>query len=86
VTALAKAIREKQVSSREAVRAHLERIAKVNGKVNALTVILEESALVEARAADERLAAGHEVGPLHGVPVTIKEDSVNDLPGLPALL
>ena len=74
VTALAKAIREKQVSSREVVRAHLERIAKVNGKVNALTVILEESALAEARAADERLAAGHEVGPLHGVPVTIKEN------------
>jgi len=74
VTALAQAILEKQVSSREVVRAHLERIAKVNGKVKALTVILEESALAEARAADERLAAGHEVGPLHGVPVTIKDN------------
>jgi hypothetical protein len=74
VTALAKAICEKQVSSREVVRAHIERIAKVNGRVNALTVILEEIAMAETRAADERLAAGHEVGPLHGVPVTIKDN------------
>ena len=53
VTALAKAIREKQVSSREVVRAHIERIAKVNGRVNALTVILEEIAMAETRAADD---------------------------------
>ena len=72
---LAKAIREKKVSSREVVQAHLARIEAVNPKVNAVTVVLAEEALRAAEAADAQLAVGEEVGPLHGVPITVKEDT-----------
>ena len=67
---LAALIRSKEVSSREVVQAHLDRISAVNGHVNAVTVVLAESALKAADAADAREAAG----PLHGVPFTIKEN------------
>jgi amidase len=72
--ALAKAIREKRLSSREVIRAQLDRIEAVNHKVNAVTVVLEEDALRRAREADEKIAAGEKVGPLHGVPITVKEN------------
>jgi amidase len=67
---LAELIRSKQVSSREVVQSHLDRIAAVNGKVNAITVTLAESALLAADRAD----ATPPTGPLHGVPFTIKEN------------
>jgi len=56
------------------VEAHLERIETLNPKVNAVTVTLAEQSLQAADEADRRLAAGHEVGPLHGVPFTVKEN------------
>lgn len=71
---LAAAIREKTVSSREVVQAHLERIDAVNGRVNAITVLLSDEALAAAHRADASIAAMSKVGPLHGVPVTIKEN------------
>ncbi len=71
---LAKAIREKDVSSREVVAAHLARIAAVNPRINAVTEVLEASALAGADAADRALAAGEQPGPLHGVPVTLKQN------------
>jgi amidase len=74
VADLAQAIREKKVSSREVAQAHLARIEAVNLKVNAVTVVLAEEALRAADAADARVAAGVEVGPLHGVPITVKEN------------
>jgi amidase len=67
---LADLIRSKQVSSREVVQSHLDRIAAVNDKVNAVTVTLAESALLAADRAD----ATKPTGPLHGVPFTIKEN------------
>jgi amidase len=67
---LAELIRSKQVSSREVVQNHLDRIAAVNDKVNAVTVTLAESALLAADRAD----ATKPTGPLHGVPFTIKEN------------
>jgi amidase len=67
---LAELIRKKQVSSREVVQSHLDRIAAVNGKVNAVTVTLAESALLAADRAD----ATTPTGPFHGVPFTIKEN------------
>ena len=67
---LAAMIRGKQVSSREVVISHLERIDEVNGRVNAVTVKLAESALAAADAADKAEPSG----PLHGVPFTIKEN------------
>jgi amidase len=78
---LAAAIRERRVSSREAVRAHLDRTEAVNSRLNAVVRVLGEEALSAADAADARLAAGEDVGPLHGVPVTIKENV--DLAGTP---
>jgi len=71
---LAKAIRDKEISSREAVQAHLDRIDDVNPTLNAVTIVLAEQALRGAREADDRLAAGEDVGPLHGVPITVKEN------------
>jgi len=71
---LAAAIRDRRASSREAVQAHLDRIAAVNPAVNAVTSVLADRALQEAGEADRRLAAGEDVGPLHGVPFTVKEN------------
>ncbi len=73
-TALAKAIRTKQVSSLEVVEAHLDRIEATNGAVNALTFVLAEEALDAAKAADRAIAAGETIGPLHGVPITLKDN------------
>lgn len=69
---LARAIRLRQVSSREAVRAALDRCAAVNPRINAVTRVLEREALEAADAADAAVARGEALGPLHGVPVTTK--------------
>jgi amidase len=69
-TELAALIASGGVSSREVVAAHLARIDEVNGYVNAITVVLAESALDAADAADR----GAPRGPLHGVPFTVKEN------------
>jgi amidase len=69
---LAEMIRRRQVSCREAVTAALGRLDAVNGKINAVVRPLHQQALAEAAAADEALARGAAVGPLHGVPITIK--------------
>lgn len=78
---LAAAIREKRASSREAVRACLERIEAVNPRVNAVVRVLADKALLAADDADRRQAAGEATGPLHGVPMTVKENV--DLAGSP---
>ncbi|MEX1254824.1 MAG: amidase [Dehalococcoidia bacterium] len=71
--ALARAIRDKQVSSREAVEAHLRRIEAVNPKLNAVAVVDGDRALSRARELDDALARGENAGPLHGVPFTVKD-------------
>ena len=68
-TELARMIRDKEVSSREVVQSHIERIEAVNPAVNAVTVVLADSALEAADNADCKAA----VTPLHGVPFSIKE-------------
>ncbi len=73
-TELARAIRSKEVSSEEVVAAHLQRIEKVNPKLNAIVQLIAEEARAQSRRADEALASGHIRGPLHGVPVTIKDN------------
>jgi len=70
---LAQAIRNKEVSSQEVVQAHIRRIEEVNPKLNAVVQLLANSALTRAREADSALAHGDIKGPLHGVPVTIKD-------------
>jgi aspartyl-tRNA(Asn)/glutamyl-tRNA(Gln) amidotransferase subunit A len=72
-TSLAALIASKQVSSRKVVQAHLDRIAEVNPKINAIVTLLAEDALRAADAADAAVAGGVELGPLHGVPVTVKD-------------
>ncbi len=77
-TRLARAIRNGRLSSVEATRSHLERIARENPALNALVVVDRDGALKAARAADRALAARKSdamkpLGPLHGVPITIKE-------------
>jgi len=71
---IAVAIRERKVSCREVVSDHLARIEAVNGKLNAVTVTLNEQALAAADLIDNRIDAGQPVGPLAGVPITVKEN------------
>jgi amidase len=70
---LASAIRSKKLTSKAIVEAHLDRIAKVNPKLNAIVQLTADSARKEADEADAALARGEIKGPLHGVPVTIKD-------------
>ena len=70
-----------EVSSREVVDAHLDRIHEVNGWLNAAVLVLADEARVAADAADRALADGEEVGRLHGVPFTVKDGL--DLAGQP---
>jgi aspartyl-tRNA(Asn)/glutamyl-tRNA(Gln) amidotransferase subunit A len=71
-TELAELIRTRKASSVEVVQAHLDRIQAADSKLNAI-VTVADGALDAARAADEELASGAEVGPLHGVPFTVKD-------------
>jgi amidase len=73
VRALASAIRSKEVSSVEVVQAFLERIETVNSKINAVVVLVGDEAMDAAREADAQLSRGSVAGPLHGVPMTIKD-------------
>jgi amidase len=75
-TDAAQAVRRKELSSRELTEMLITRIESVNPALNAVVEIRREGALQEALAADEATARGDAVGPLHGVPVTIK-DSFN---------
>ncbi len=70
---LANAIRHREVSSEEVVKTYLERIEEVNPTLNAVVQITADMALAQARAADKRLHRGEIFGPLHGVPMTIKD-------------
>jgi amidase len=70
---LARAIRDKKVSSVEVVRAHLEHIHTVNPRLNAVVFATAESAIKEARAADRHNKRKNALGPLHGVPFTAKD-------------
>lgn len=68
----ARLIRTRAASAVEVMRSFLDRIEAVNGRVNAIVEIRPEEALAEAAAADRAVARGEALGPLHGVPVTIK--------------
>ena len=71
-TELAEKIRIRALSPVEVVQAHLDRIQAINPGLNAV-VCLDESALDRARQAEEAVMRGDELGPLHGVPFTIKD-------------
>jgi aspartyl-tRNA(Asn)/glutamyl-tRNA(Gln) amidotransferase subunit A len=80
-TALADLIATKRVSSREVVEWHLKRIEAVNPTINAIVTLLDDAALAAADQADRAVSEGAPLGPLHGVPFTIK-DSL-DTAGVP---
>jgi amidase len=71
---LAGKIARREVSAREAVEAALARIEAVNPALSAVRVVLADEALAAADEADRRAGAGEELGPLHGVPITVKEN------------
>ncbi|MEV7122120.1 amidase [Kitasatospora griseola] len=71
--ALAAAVRAGEVSALDVMDAHLDRIAAVNPRINAVTQLFGDRARAEARRIDRRRAAGEELGPLAGVPFTVKE-------------
>jgi len=67
-------IHSRQVPSTEVVETHLARIEEVNPTVNAVTVLLADEARATANTVDRALAAGKSLGPLAGVPFTVKEN------------
>ncbi|MGB6596649.1 MAG: amidase [Candidatus Acidiferrum sp.] len=79
---IAAGIRGKKFSPVEVIEAHLDRIAVLQPKLNAFVHLDSEGALRQARAAEAAVTRGEPVGPLHGVPVTIK--SCIDAAGWPA--
>ena len=72
-TELAAAIQARKVSSRELLEHFFERTAKLDGPLNLVVTKDEERARREADAADAALAEGRSLGPLHGVPMTVKD-------------
>lgn len=77
---VATAIRARRVSAQEALEHFIARIERLDGRVNAVVVRDFDRARQAARAADAALARGEATGPLHGVPMTVKESF--DLEGL----
>src|SRR5438045_2924581 len=78
---IARAIRTKELSAVEVVRAHLEHIHQVNPRLNAVVFATAESAIKEARSADRHHKRKSSLGPLHGVPFTAKD--IFNTAGLP---
>lgn len=72
-TELATLLRAREISARELLEAHLARIDRFNPAVNAVVTLDAEGARAAADAADAALAAGEDVGPLHGLPVAHKD-------------
>src|SRR5262245_51827799 len=70
---MARLIRAKQLSAREALTAHLTQIERVNPMVNAIVTLVPELATAAAARADEMQARGATLGPLHGLPVAHKD-------------
>lgn len=73
VTEMERGLREKRFSALELLEAHLEQYTRWNPRLNAVVTIDEEGARTMAKAADEALARGEVWGPLHGIPVALKD-------------
>ena len=73
LTEIVAALESKQVGATELLDAHLARVEQLDGDINAVVTLAPERARDEARAVDAARASGAEVGPLAGVPITIKD-------------
>jgi aspartyl-tRNA(Asn)/glutamyl-tRNA(Gln) amidotransferase subunit A len=73
IVKLAPRLRRKEISPLELTRACLDRIERLNPKLNAFITVTAESALAEARTAEVEIARGEWRGPLHGIPVALKD-------------
>src|SRR3954463_743107 len=71
--AMADAVRRREISARELLDLHLARIAERNPQLNAIVSLDEERARAGAHQADQALASGEPVGPLHGLPFAFKD-------------
>jgi Asp-tRNA(Asn)/Glu-tRNA(Gln) amidotransferase A subunit family amidase len=70
---LAEKIKADELSVLEVTEAHIQRIEAMNPRLNAVVIPLFDQACTQAKEADKKRARGDPLGPLHGVPVTIKE-------------
>jgi aspartyl-tRNA(Asn)/glutamyl-tRNA(Gln) amidotransferase subunit A len=73
ISELSRRFRKKELSPVEVTRECLRRIGELNPRLNAFITVMAESALGEARAAEEEISRGQWRGPLHGIPVALKD-------------
>jgi len=74
IEALSALLAKKKVSPTELTRLYLSRIERLNPKLNAFITVASERALAEARAAEKELVRGRRRGPLHGIPIALKDN------------
>ena len=67
-------VKKKEISPVEVLQCYLDRIEKVNPQINAIVTLTEETARTQAKKAEESLFNGKPIGPLHGVPITLKDN------------
>ena len=72
-TELARRLRARELSATELLEAHLEQIAHVNPEVNAIVTLVEDAARARAKTLDAAAERGEALGPLHGLPIAIKD-------------
>lgn len=78
---LTRMLRDRQISATELLDLHLGRVRAVNPKINAIVALDEEHARADAKRADEMATRGRPLGPLHGLPMTVKD--VFETAGMP---
>src|SRR5437660_1075015 len=70
---LVRALRNREISSRELLEDYLSRVEDLNPSLNAVVTLDVDAARAAASAADQATARGHDVGALHGLPMTVKD-------------
>jgi aspartyl-tRNA(Asn)/glutamyl-tRNA(Gln) amidotransferase subunit A len=81
IESLSQRLRQREISPVTVVEAYLERIDAINGRLNAYITVIGEQALAEAHLFEQEILAGQYRGPLHGVPVALKD--LYDVSGVP---
>ena len=72
-TQLSGLIASKEVSPVEATQAYLDRIGEIDGKLNSYITVCADEALAEAKQAEQEIVSGRCIGPMHGIPVAVKD-------------